>query len=175
MFSPDRYVAAMRFAATRHRDQVVTGTQLPYVTHVVSVAAEVISAIEADPVPDPDLAVSCALLHDTIEDTPTRHDELAALFGTAVADGVQALTKDKHKPDPMADSLRRIRAQPREIWIVKLADRVTNLAPPPESWSFDKRRVYRAEALTILDALGDACAPLAARLRARADAYSAFC
>jgi (p)ppGpp synthase/HD superfamily hydrolase len=175
MFSPDRYVAALRFAATRHRDQIVTGSQLPYVVHVVSVAAEVIAAITADPVRDPDLAVTCALLHDTIEDTPTRHDELAALFGAAVADGVQALSKDKSQPDPMADSLRRIRAQPREIWIVKLADRVTNLAPPPEAWSADKRRAYRAEAVAILDALGEASAPLAARLRARADAYSAFC
>jgi len=175
MFSPDRYVAALRFAAARHRDQRVTGTDLPYVTHVVSVAAEVIAAISLDPAVDHDLAVTCALLHDTLEDTQTRHDELAAVFGTAVADAVQALTKDKSVPDPMGDSLHRIRAQPREIAIVKLADRITNLAPPPESWSVDKRRAYRAEALVILDALAQASAPLAVRLRARADAYAAFC
>ena len=175
MYSPDRYVAALRFAAHAHRDQHVTGTDLPYVVHVVSVAAEVIAAISADPVKDPDLAVTCALLHDTIEDTETTHAELAAQFGAAVADGVQALSKDKAQSDPMADSLRRIRTQPREIWIVKLADRIINMGPPPPHWSSDKRRKYRAEALVIRDALAIACAPLAARLKARADAYAAFC
>lgn len=175
MYSPDRYVTALRFAAHVHRDQHVTGTDLPYVVHVVSVASEVIAAIAADPMKDADLAVTCALLHDTIEDTATTHAELAAQFGTAVADGVQALSKDKSQPDPMADSLRRIRLQPREIWIVKLADRVTNMAAPPAHWSPEKRRAYRAEALVIRDALAIACAPLAVRLTARTDAYAAFC
>jgi len=175
MFSPDRYVAALRFAAHVHRDQHVTGTDLPYIVHVVSVASEVIAAIAADPVKDPDLAVTCALLHDTIEDTETTHAEIAAQFGAPVADGVQALSKDPNKADAMEDSLRRIRAQPREIWIVKLADRITNMAPPPAHWSSEKRRRYRAEALVIRDSLAMASAPLAARLKARADAYAAFC
>lgn len=175
MFSPDRYVAALRFAAARHHGQLVPGSELPYLVHVVSVAGEVISGIAAAPVGDPDLAVTCALLHDTIEDTGARYDDIAAAFGAAVADGVQALTKDKARSDAMADSLRRIRMQPREIWIVKLADRITNLDRPPPHWSVDKRRAYRTEAIAIVDALGEAHAPLATRLRMRADAYTAFC
>ncbi|MGE5181516.1 MAG: HD domain-containing protein [Acidobacteriota bacterium] len=175
MFSADRYVTALRFAAGRHHGQLVPGSELPYVVHVTSVAAEVLAAIAVDAVGDPDLAVACALLHDTIEDTPTTRDELAREFGTAVADGVLALTKDKRHADPMADSLSRIQAQPREVWIVKLADRITNLATPPRQWTKDKCRAYRAEGLAIADALGRACAALDARLRARADAYAAFC
>ena len=175
MFSPDRYVIALQLAAARHRDQVVTGTQLPYVVHVVSVAAEVIAAITRDRVSDPDLAVITALLHDTLEDTETDRDELARLFGNGIADGVQALTKNKSHPHPMADSLDRIRMQPREIWIVKLADRTVNMAPPPASWTLEKRRAYRAEALTIHAALGAACPSLAERLKSRTDAYAAFC
>jgi (p)ppGpp synthase/HD superfamily hydrolase len=175
MFSADRYVAALRYAATRHHGQLVPGTELPYLVHVTSVAAEVIAAIARDPVGDADLAVCCALLHDTIEDTGTTHDELAGEFGSAVAAGVLALTKDKSQPDAMADSLRRIRAQPREIWIVKLADRVTNLATPPRQWTREKCRAYRAEGLAIAAALGSACPALDARLHARADAYAAFC
>ncbi len=175
MFSADRYVAALRFAAARHHGQLVPGSELPYLVHVTSVAAEVLAAIAADPVGDADLAVSCALLHDTIVDTATTRADLAAEFGASVADGVLALTKDKRLPDPMADSLARIQAQPREIWIVKLADRITNLATPPRQWTREKCRSYRDEGLAIADALGRACAPLAARLRARADAYAAFC
>ncbi|HET7504274.1 MAG TPA: HD domain-containing protein [Kofleriaceae bacterium] len=172
-FSPDRYVAALRFAAERHRGQLVPDSDLPYVVHITSVAAEVIAALGPSAVADPDLAVSCALLHDTIEDTETRREEVEATFGAAVADGVAALSKDASLPKEaqMADSLRRIRLQPREVWIVKLADRITNLAPPPARWSSDKRRRYRDEAIAIADALGAACAPLDARIRMRISDY----
>lgn len=178
MYSPDRYVAALRFAAERHAGQTVPGTALPYLLHVTSVAAELIATL---PVPgiDPDLAVTCALLHDTIEDTRTSHAELVQAFGKPVADGVQALSKSENeelsKAERMADSLRRIRLQPPEVWMVKLADRITNLAPPPAHWSADKRRAYRAEAVTIADALGSASPALDARIRARIASYAAYC
>ena len=51
------------------------------------------------------------------------------ILGTpAIGDGILALSKDKtlDKPLQFADNLRRIRQQPQEVWIVKLADRVTN-------------------------------------------------
>lgn len=152
----------------------MAGSDLPYLVHVVSVAGEVIAAMR--PGLDGDLAVTCALLHDTLEDTPTTHTELVAAFGPAVADGVAALSKldaSIPKAEQMADSLRRIRLQPREIWIVKLADRITNLAPPPEKWSSDKRRAYRDEAIAIADALDGASALLDSRIRARIAGYSA--
>ena len=38
-----------------------------------------------------DLAVQCALLHDTIEDTDVTYDGVLAEFGTDVADGVMSL------------------------------------------------------------------------------------
>jgi (p)ppGpp synthase/HD superfamily hydrolase len=177
MFSTDLYVAALRFAAAKHRDQRVPGTELPYVVHVASVAAEVIAALPAGTVAAPDLAVQCALLHDTIEDTGTSVEEIEVVFGGAVAAGVLALTKDPRvaKPDRMADSLRRIRDQPREVWMVKLADRITNLAPPPSGWTREKCAAYRDEAVAIADALGGANEQLGRRLRARIEAYRAYC
>ena len=182
MFAPDRYVAALRFAADRHGTQKVPGTDLPYVVHVTSVAAEVIAALPGSGF-DGDLAVGCALLHDVLEDTAQTADDRHALarriseqFGPGVVTGVWALTKDDALPklDRMADSLRRIREQPREVWAVKLADRITNLAPPPSQWSREKREAYRAEAIAIADALGDANEHLHARLRAKVDAYVAY-
>jgi (p)ppGpp synthase/HD superfamily hydrolase len=176
VFDPDRYVDALRFAAERHAAQRVPDSELPYVVHVVAVAAEVIASHAASPIDGLDLAVQCALLHDTIEDTATSYDDVAARFGVAVADGVRALSKDPAiaKPDRMADSLRRIRTQPRAVWIVKLADRTTNMAPPPSYWTTDKRRAYRDEAIVIADALGTASAALDARLRARIAAYDRY-
>jgi (p)ppGpp synthase/HD superfamily hydrolase len=60
------------------------------------------------------------------------------------------------------------------VWIVKLADRITNLAPPPAHWTADKRRSYRDEAIVIADTLAGASRLLEARIRARIDAYPAF-
>lgn len=187
MFDPLRYADALRFAAERHGTQRVPGTELPYVAHVTWVTAEVLAALPSTPSVDGELAVLCALLHDTIEDTATTRDEVAARFGAAVADGVQALSKAAAPKDlepaeklafkrqQMEDSLRRIREQPPAVWIVKLADRITNLAPPPSTWSVEKCRAYREEATVIADALAGVSDYLDARIRARLDDYAAFC
>jgi (p)ppGpp synthase/HD superfamily hydrolase len=74
----------------------------------------------------------------------------------------------------MADSLRRIRLQPKAVWMVKLADRITNLQPPPAYWTKEKAARYRDEAVQIHAALKDADEALAARLMARIEAYRAF-
>ncbi len=176
-WSPDRYVAAYRFAADAHRGQTVPGSGgLPYITHVSLVSMEVIAALQVEPFASPDLAVECALLHDTIEDTSVSHEDLAREFSTEVADGVQALSKDPSLPkaERMQDSLNRIREQPREVWIVKLADRITNLQPPPEPWSAEKRERYRNDAMSILDALGEVSPYLGARLQAKIAAYREY-
>jgi len=153
----------------------VPGTELPYIVHVGAVAMEVMTAIAQDSrVDNPDLAVQCALLHDVIEDTPASYEEVIERFGVAVADGVLALTKGTALPskaEQMADSLARIRQQPREVWMVKLADRITNLQPPPYYWDAAKIAAYRTEAGTILDALGEADGWLAVRLQGKIAGY----
>ena len=169
------YVAALRFAAVKHEGQRMTDTQLPYLVHVASVAAEVITAVTAPGAAfDADLAIQCALLHDTIEDTATTYAEVAEQFGARVADGVLALSKVDAtipKPDRMADSLRRILAQPPEIALVKLGDRITNLAPPPAKWSTEKRREYHVEAQLIASQLAGKSALLDKRIAERIAAY----
>jgi (p)ppGpp synthase/HD superfamily hydrolase len=130
-------------------------------------------AMEAN-IDDPDLAVQCALLHDTIEDTDAEYDLLCREFGAAVADGVLALSKDASiasRHERMRDSLARIKQQPREIWIVKLADRISNLQPPPGHWTEEKIADYKAEAQMILDELGDASEVLGLRLRQKIEGY----
>lgn len=173
LWSPDLYLRAVTFAARAHLTQKLPGSELPYLAHVVSVAAEVMQAIAREPLADPDLAVACALLHDTIEDCGVSESTLAAEFGRPVADGVLALSKDPALPkeQAMADSLRRIQQQPREVWFVKLADRINNLKDPPHYWSSAKISAYGAEALVIADALGSASPWLLARLRAKIAAY----
>jgi len=173
IWSQDRYTQAAHFAAEAHREQKLADNGLPYLLHVTTVAAEVLAAIAIEPVADPDLAVLCALLHDTVEDCDVSVSDLEARFGPAVAAGVLALSKDPALPrdQAMADSLHRIALQPREVWIVKLADRINNLLPPPSHWKPAKIATYRAEALEIVEALGAASPYLDGRLRAKIAAY----
>lgn len=175
-WSQDSYIKACRFAAEAHQGQCVPGTELPYLVHLSMVSMEVVAAVSDAQCPDADLAVQCAWLHDTIEDTAITYEQVLDAFGAAVAKGVLALTKDASldKPLQMADSLRRIRLQPKAVWMVKLADRITNLQPPPAYWTKEKAARYRDEAVQIHAALKDADEALAARLMARIEAYRVF-
>ena len=180
-WSQDIYIKAYRFAAEAHNGQLFPGTELPYIMHTTFVAMEVIAALEIDNGLIGDLAVQCALLHDTLEDTGTTYAQLVEQFGIAVADGVHALTKDEsigadlpkqqRKKRQMADSLERVRQQPKEIWMVKMADRITNLQPPPHYWTQEKISTYRNEAAEIYNGLKVSSLYLANRLKMKIEKY----
>jgi (p)ppGpp synthase/HD superfamily hydrolase len=181
-FEQDLYKRALDFAAGAHGAQRVPGSGHPYVVHLAKVAMEVLAATEGAPAADRDLALACALLHDTVEDADPAdrarlRRELASGFGQAVADGVAALTKDDDLPseDRMEDSLRRLLVQPAPVRMVKLADRITNLEPPPPGWTPEKRRGYRAEARRILEALQGSNPALEERLRRKIEEYERHC
>jgi (p)ppGpp synthase/HD superfamily hydrolase len=175
-WSQDLYVETYTFAAHAHQGQKVPGSDLPYLVHVSLVSVEVIAALDAETGYDEDLAVQCALLHDVIEDTGTAYEQVQEAFGTAVAAGVLALSKDPalDKADQMPDSLRRIRQQPHEVWVVKLADRIENLRAPPHYWTVDRMAGYREEAIEICEALGAASPYLVARLERKIEAYRTY-
>lgn len=138
---------------------------------------EVLVAISLIPVNNPNLAIQCALLHDTIEDTKVTFEQISSEFGQNVADGVLALTKDKTLPskfEQMQDSLSRIKAVPFEIWMVKLGDRITNLQPPPIYWNNDKIIKYRDEAKFIFESLKDAHLILSKRLEQKIINYQIY-
>jgi (p)ppGpp synthase/HD superfamily hydrolase len=169
----DAMLAAWDFAASAHLGQFVPGSELPYLKHLGAVAMEVLAAHQVEPMPDIALAVTCAILHDCIEDQGVEHSTLRKRFGPAVADGVQALSKLENlsKADAMADSLVRIERQPQAIWCVKLADRICNLRGAPEHWKPVRIERYREEARLILDRLGSAHRHLASRLSAHINRY----
>jgi (p)ppGpp synthase/HD superfamily hydrolase len=160
---------AWSFAARKHQGQLYPGSELPYLTHIGMVLMVLLPALRAGDSLEAETAMLCALLHDTVEDTDTTIEEIRELFGEDVAAGVAALTKDKTKKGEaaMLDSLERIRRQPREVWLVKLADRIANLGTPPAHWPKEKRLAYAMEGELILEALGSASGFLAGHLRTR--------
>ena len=175
-WSQEKYIAALLFAAHAHNGQKVPGTDLPYLTHLAMVSMEVTAALAVEDGLDGNLTIQCALLHDVLEDTAVAYDALQDIFGEAVTNGVQALTKhdDLPKHEKMADSLARIQQQPREIWMVKLADRITNLQPPPKHWTTEKMQSYQLEAQQIYDALHGASPFLATRLQQKIENYDQY-
>jgi (p)ppGpp synthase/HD superfamily hydrolase len=168
------YIKACRFAAEAHRGQLYPGTELPYLIHLNFVSMEIIAALNAEPEADGNLAIQCALLHDTIEDTDVSYEQIEAIFGVRVADGVAALSKnlELEKSQQLVDSLDRIGQQPIEIWMVKLADRISNLQSPPPDWTKAKISRYRDEAIEIHTRLHPASQFLSLRLAEKIQNYS---
>ena len=153
------------------------GERVEYINHIGSVVFEVLNATKFTENMNSDLAVKCAMLHDTIEDTVFDYEKVHQLFGEQVAKGVMALTKNDEivvSLEKMRDSLSRIKQQPIEVWAVKMADRICNLYEPPYYWDDEKKLKYIEEAEIIFDELKDANQYLANRLKNKIKEYHRF-
>lgn len=174
-----KYQKAIKFAAKKHADinQLIPGTNLPYVVHLSNVAMEILIAAQKTENFDSEFAIQVALLHDILEDTETTFDEIANEFGKEIAQAVLALTKNSKIPkeERMNDSLNRIKKLQKEVWAVKLADRITNLQVPPEHWSFEKITEYQKQAVLIHDSLKDGNKYLEDRLLEKTSDYLKYC
>lgn len=148
---------AYQVARDAHEGQMRTSGE-PYITHPVAVA-KILSDMRLD-----HETLMAALLHDTIEDTHVTKEDLAELFGDAVADLVEGVSKlDKlkfrDKKEAQAENFRKMMmamTQDIRVILIKLADRTHNMrtlgALRP-----DKRRRIARETLEIY-------APIANRL-----------
>ncbi len=177
LFSQELFIKAWNFASLAHKHQTLPGSEIPYINHIGNVAMEIIAAISASSVGLPDLSVQCALLHDVIEDTEVTYGQVKSEFGDEVALGVLSLTKKKDLPSKQAqmlDSINRIKQQPKEVWMVKLADRITNLQPPPHYWDKEKILKYQKEARLIFDTLGASHTNLSDRLNQKILDYQKY-
>ena len=154
---------ALLFAVRAHAGQKMQyPNDVDYSAHIFGVALTAINFME-DKNLDNDLIVVVALLHDTLEDTSTKYEDLAFEFGKDVADGVLALTKNSNlsKGKQMEDSLNRIlRLNKKEIAIVKLADRCFNTNEKVPTWPKEKQLRYLEESKLICEKIGHFCLPL---------------
>lgn len=123
----------------------------PYITHPISVTTE-LALWHAD------IETLCAgLMHDVLEDTPIEYEQMAAQFGTVVADlvnGVSKLEKFKFsdKAQHQAESFRKLvmaMTQDVRVIIIKLADRLHNMRTLKGVKKAEKRRSTAEETLQI--------------------------
>nr|WP_221240498.1 bifunctional (p)ppGpp synthetase/guanosine-3',5'-bis(diphosphate) 3'-pyrophosphohydrolase [Sphingobium boeckii] len=131
----------------------------PYFSHPIEVAG-ILTDLKMD-----GETIVTAILHDTIEDTLTTHEEIERLFGPNVArlvDGVTKLSKIEAQTENerAAENLRKFllaMSDDIRVLLVKLADRLHNMRTLHFIKSEDKRRRIARETMDIY-------APLAERI-----------
>lgn len=136
---------ALHFAATRHTGFYRKGgAKIPYINHPIAVARQlaVVGVVT-------DMDVLCAaVLHDTVEDTPTTPVEIEERFGPRIAALVAEVTDD-----PRLNSAERKLSQEREApmkspsaRLIRIADKTCNVRDitdtPPPSWDDARRLRY---------------------------------
>lgn len=62
----------------------------------------------------------------------------------------------------------------KEVWCVKLADRICNLKDPPYKWTNKQKAMYLSESIFILKELGEASNYLSNRLASKIENYNQF-
>jgi guanosine-3',5'-bis(diphosphate) 3'-pyrophosphohydrolase len=147
---------ALAFAADKHRHQRRKDAEAsPYINHPIALANVLVEEGGVE-----DIEVLCAaLLHDTIEDTDTTHEELGNAFGSRIAHIVAEVTDDKNLKSEERKRLQ-IEHAPKlsvEAKLVKLADKTCNLRDivvrPPAKWDLARRREYFDWAKRVVDGL----------------------
>lgn len=122
-----RFPEALRYATDLHAQQVRKGTGIPYVAHLLSVAALVL-----EDGGDEDEAIA-GLLHDAVEDQGGRVvlEEIRRRFGEKVARIVEGCTDAETVPKPpwrerKERYVAHVRSAPPEVRRVSSADKLHN-------------------------------------------------
>ncbi len=123
----ERFEEALGYAARLHRVQMRKGTNIPYITHLLAVAAIVgeNGGTEEE--------VIAALLHDAVEDQggANTREEIRRRFGDAVAETVDHVSDTDVVPkSPWRERkeayVARVRDAPRSARLVSAADKLHN-------------------------------------------------
>jgi (p)ppGpp synthase/HD superfamily hydrolase len=170
----NRFISAVDYARVLHIERR-KGTDIPYMAHLLGVAALVMG--EAGHLPVTENMVIAAILHDAAEDHggQLRLNDIAHNFGEEVAEMVKGLSdslaEDSSKKAPWRkrkeEYLERLRKEPPDVQLISAADKLYNARAilddyrksGPEVWTRFKRGRkhqlwYFRELLKIFKAAG---------------------
>jgi|SRR5271166_3401108 len=154
---------ALTFAAHKHRHQTRKGKKpIPYINYPIAVANLLVNVGNvADTA-----TILAAILHDTVEDTPTTLRELEKEFGSIVSKLVAEVSDDKTLLSEQRKRLQIDHASTlsRRARLIKLADKTCNLrdvvGDPPKGWSLQRKREYFDWGKSVVDKIRGANAAL---------------
>lgn len=142
---------AMAFAGDAHAGQTRGDGVTPYIRHPEAV----INVLRRHGYNDGAL-LAAAALHDVVEDTPTRIEEIRARFGAPVASIVAEATDPPDLPrgrNRLEAQVKRVLRGSQAVQALKLADKISNLRDSmiqrPPHWDDARHAAYcgHAEAL----------------------------
>ncbi|MGN0150185.1 MAG: RelA/SpoT family protein [Clostridia bacterium] len=124
----DMIYIAYRLAKSAHIHQF-RRSGAPYIEHPVQIAY-IAAQLSLDAT-----AISAALLHDVVEDTPYTYDDIKTLFGESVAEIVNGVTKLRQikyssREEQQVENLRKMffaMAKDIRVIMIKLIDRLHNM------------------------------------------------
>lgn len=131
-YNPDADVKLLRkaydFIIKAHEGQVRVSGE-PYIVHPIEVSG-ILASLKLDII-----TIVAGLLHDAVEDTPTKLEHIKDIFGKEVSFLVDGLTKlskmeFKTKEERQAENFRKMllaMAKDIRIILIKLADRLHNM------------------------------------------------
>jgi hypothetical protein len=140
----------LKFATKAHSKQKYGDK--PYISHPRSVASTGKKFFGAAFTTD---AIKVALLHDIVEDTPYKLEQLAKMgYAPEVVQAVELLTKNKNLS--YADNIKAIIASGNKLaMMVKYADNYQNFTGDKSDWDADRAAHSQKKYLASLDMLGD--------------------
>lgn len=139
-----------KFAADAHSGQTRSDGS-PYIGHPQAVAKNVEKYKKSHNL---DALIAAALLHDTIEDTNTTHEDLEKLFGGLVASLVKELTSDKEQVQKLGKAnylSHKMATMSSYALVIKLADRLDNVKDIATAKTPEWRAKYRKETENVLN------------------------
>lgn len=129
---------AIEFAVKVHDGMRRKKSELPYILHPLEVAV-IVGTMTSD-----QNVIAAAVLHDVVEDTNTKIEEIENKFGRRVTELVSAETENKREELP-ADQTWRIRKEESlkilenttdiDVIIVWLGDKLANMRSIYHEWS----------------------------------------
>ena len=156
LYLTGKFTSAIEYARHLHIERR-KGSGIPYMAHLLGVAALVMGEAGHEPFPVTEDMVVAALLHDAVEDhggTP-RLNDIEANFGANVARMVAGLSDtfsedSSHKEswlDRKQSYLHRLRDEPADVRLISAADKLYNARAMledyrvigPEVWKRFKR------------------------------------
>jgi (p)ppGpp synthase/HD superfamily hydrolase len=151
------FIRARHFTRKVHKDiiiKTVSGDVRPQFEHLQEVADLVWASSGSD------IEIVAAYLHDIVEDTPVKIEEIEQMFGKEVADIVGSLTdpeESKNLPtlERKIKQAIRVKNESEKVKKIKLADQISNIrfvtTDPTPDWSFEGNQNYVRGAKLIAD------------------------
>lgn len=123
---------AKAFAYERHAGQVRKGNGAPFTTHLDKVT-DIIKTLTTD-----EEVIAAAWLHDVVEDTDTKLEEIYEKFGERVGHFVDLESEDKRpelderdswkvRKEEQIEELRNTSSEDKDVFMIALSDKLANV------------------------------------------------